>query len=147
MRTSDFLPDRVLWLVGVTPTCSASFAMPTLSAATPSLNDGLARSTIAVGAWYSRPSYQKLRTHASGSFQPQVKNEYQGTSRIRPRQRENADVDVGSPDLSILSSTVGSSPRRLTTFVSITPSRSTLTNAVASRNGIRTCSFAVSPGS
>ena len=43
------------------------------------------RSTIAVGAWYSRPSYQKLRTQLSGSFQPQVKNEYHGTSRIRPR--------------------------------------------------------------
>ena len=59
--------------------------MPTFSAATPSLNAGLLRSTIAVGAWYSRPSYQKLRTQFSGSLQPQVKNEYHGTSRIRPR--------------------------------------------------------------
>jgi hypothetical protein len=45
------LPDRVLRLVGVTLTCSSCAAMPTLSAATPSLNAGLARSTIAVGAW------------------------------------------------------------------------------------------------
>jgi hypothetical protein len=59
--------------------------MPTLSAATPSLNAGFDRSTIAVGAWYSRPSYQNERTQFSGSFQPQVKNEYHGTSRMRPR--------------------------------------------------------------
>ena len=59
--------------------------MPTFNAATPSLNAGLARSTIAVGARYSLPSYQKLRAQANGSFQPHTKNEYQGTSRRRPR--------------------------------------------------------------
>ena len=45
----------------------------------------LDKSTIAVGAWYSRPSYRKLRAQATGSRQPQVKNEYHGVSRMRPR--------------------------------------------------------------
>ena len=72
------------WSV-LTLTLSSCSAMPIFSAATPSLNAGLARSTRAVGAWYSRPLYLKLRTQLSGSFQPQVKNEYQGTSRTRPR--------------------------------------------------------------
>lgn len=42
----------------VTSTFSSCSARPTLNAATPSLNAGLERSTIAVGASYSRPSYQ-----------------------------------------------------------------------------------------
>ena len=40
---------------------------------------------MAVGAWYSRPSYQKARTQLRGSRQPQLKKEYHGTSRMRPR--------------------------------------------------------------
>jgi hypothetical protein len=45
------------------------------------------------------------------------------------------------------SDTVGCLPDSGTTSVSITvPERITLTSAVASRNGERTCSVAVSPG-
>ena len=85
MRASTFCRTPYCGLSGVTFTCSSCAARPTFSAATPSLKAGFERSTIAVGAWYSRPSYQKLRAQLSGSFQPQVKNEYQGTSRMRPR--------------------------------------------------------------
>ena len=73
-------------LSAVTLTCSSCAARPTCSLATPSLNAGLARSTIAVGATQSLPSPRKLRHHSSGARQPQVKNEYQGVSRIRPRR-------------------------------------------------------------
>ena len=42
---------RYCALSAVTLTCSSCAARPTESLATPSLNAGLARSTIAVGAW------------------------------------------------------------------------------------------------
>src|SRR5258706_6507997 len=54
----------------VTATCSSCALMPTFNAATPGLNPGFDRSTIAVGAWDLRPSYQKLRTQFIGSVQP-----------------------------------------------------------------------------
>ena len=133
------------WSV-LTLTVSSCAAVPTCSAATPNLNDGLDRSTIAVGAWYARPSYQNERAQLSGSRQPQVKNEYQGTSRMRPRSASTLTYTLGPQALSIFSSTVGSLPRSVTTRVSMRPSRSTLTSAVAPRYGMRTCSRAVCPG-
>ena len=71
---------------GMTSTFNSWSAVPMRRAATPSLNAGRDRSTMAVGAWYSRPSYQKARAHSTGERQPQVKKLYQGTSRMRPRK-------------------------------------------------------------
>ena len=117
----------------LTLTVSSCAAMPTCSAATPNLNEGLDRSTMAVGAWYARPSYQNERAQLSGSRQPQVNSEYQGTSLMRPRSTSTLTYTLGPHDLSIFSSTLGSRPRSVTTRVSMSPSRSTLTSAVASR--------------
>ena len=66
---------------------------------------------------------------------------------MRPRSASTLTYTFGPQAGSIFNSSVGSSPRSVTTRVSITPSRSTATSAVASRKGMRTCSRAVSPGS
>src|SRR5450755_3797746 len=107
MRASAFWRIEYCGLSLVTSTFNSWAAMPTLSAATPSLNAGLDRSTIAVGAWYSRPSYQKLRTQLSGSRQPQMKNEYHGVSRMRPRSASTLTYTFGPQVLPIGSSMVG----------------------------------------
>ena len=87
-RATAFSRMRYCGLSVVTLTWSVCSARPTCSAATPSLKAGLARSTIAVGAWYSLPWVtlrHQVRAQSSGSRQPQVKSEYHGTSRMRPR--------------------------------------------------------------
>ncbi len=66
---------------------------------------------------------------------------------MRPRSASTLTYTLGAQALSIGSRIVGSSPRKVITRVSITPSRSIATSAVASRKGMRTCSLAVSPGS
>jgi hypothetical protein len=56
-RTNAFCRIVYCALSAATLTCNSCAAVPTFSAATPSLKAGLDRSTSAVGAWYSRPSY------------------------------------------------------------------------------------------
>ena len=56
MRATAFCRTAYCGLSVLTWTCSSCSARPMLSAATPSLKAGRDRSTIAVGAWYSRPS-------------------------------------------------------------------------------------------
>ncbi len=51
MRAFTFWRTAYCGWSAVTATCSSCSARPTCSAATPSLKAGLARSTIAVGAW------------------------------------------------------------------------------------------------
>ena len=104
---------------------------------------------MAVGARQSLPSYRNARHHCSGSRQPQPKKLVQGTSRTRPRSTSTETTTLGAHEasLGIGNSIIGSRPRSVSTRASITPSRSTVTSAVASRNGMRTCKRAVSPDS
>src|SRR6185436_4038496 len=99
---------------------------------------GLLRSTSAVGATYSLPSYQKAVHHSRGALKPQVKKLYHGTSRSRPRSASTLTYALGPHSGLTCSETVGSLPSSRTTCVSITPSRSTDTSAVAKRKGLRT---------
>ena len=56
-------------------------------------------------------------------------------------------AQVAVPAFGMGSSITGSRPLSTITRASITPSRSTVTSAVACANGMRTCSRAVWPGS
>jgi hypothetical protein len=66
-----------------------------------------------------------------GSFQPQMKKEYHGTSRMRPRTASTDTYTLGPYSAFIGTLMVGSWPDSCTTRVSMTPSRSTATRAVA----------------
>ena len=69
------------------------------------------------------------------------------TSPTRPRTASTETKAFGAQRASTGSSITGSAPESWTTRASPTPSRSTVTSAVASRNGMRTWKRAVSPGS
>ena len=135
-------------LSAVTLTCSSCAARPTCSSATPSLNAGLARSTIAVGAGVLAVARESSATTPSGVPPAPGEERIPGRLADPAAQREHADVDVRAPgrlDLQLDRRIVAAQASR--PGVAITPSRSTATSAVASRNGMRTCSRAVSPGS
>ena len=119
--------------------------VPTRISARPTRNAGLDKSTSAVGAWYSLPSYQKDVHHSRGALKPQVKKLYHGTSRRRPRRASTLTYTLGPQSGCTFRLTVGSWPLSCTTCVSMMPSRSTATRAVAKRNGMRTWNLAVSP--
>ena len=102
-----------------TETFSSNARQPTLISATPSLKAGRPRSTSAVGP----------------------------TPVTRPRTTRAETKTFGACAATTGTSITGSLPLSATTRDSSTPSRSTVTSAVASRNGMRTCRRAVSPGS
>ena len=135
-------------LSAVTLTCSSCAARPTCSLATPSLNAGLARSIIAVGACPVLAVAAKAPPPVERLFPAPGEERVPGRLADPAAQREDADVDVRAParlDLQLDRRIVAA--QASSTWVAITPSRSTATSAVASRNGMRTCSRAVSPGS
>ena len=104
---------------GTTRTASSCAAKPTEISASPIRNAGLPRSTIAVGAGSPmRPRTRSADTNTFGAWFPRT-----GTS------------------------STGSARSTRVTNASSTPSRSSVTRAVASRNGVRTWNRARAPGS
>ena len=86
-RTLAIAFSRIAYcgLSAVTLTCSSCAARPTVSVGDAELERRLGEVDHRRRRLVVLASYQKLCHHASGSFQPQVKNEYHGASRIRPR--------------------------------------------------------------
>ena len=99
-----------------------------------------------MGACHSASPCRHDRHHSPGERQPQLKNEYQGTSRTRPRTASTETKTLGLQSSSTFSSMTGSWPSISRTSVRITPLRSTATSTVAWRKGLRTWKRAVSPG-
>ena len=134
----------------VTATSSRWARRPTRSSVAAMRKLGLARSTVAVGARQSSASWRKACHQSPGSRQPQVKKLHHGASRRRPRSSSALTTTLGDqPPASSGTRTVitGSAARTVTRRASSTPSRSTVTSAVACAKGVRSCSRTLCPGS
>ena len=98
----------------------------------------MARSTKAVGSGAG-----SLFTNPSDW--PMPRSQLVQPLSTRPRTASTETKTSGAYDPGIGTSTTGSVPLRSVTKLDSTPSRSTVTSAVAARNGIRTWKRAVSP--
>ncbi len=102
---------------------------------------------MAVGATYSLPPYQKASPPLARRFVAPGEEAVPGHLIQAPAQRQHAHVHVGAPaGLHLAAPRSGLCPCSCTTWVCSTPSRSTLTRAVASRKACAPAAWRSRPG-